>query len=278
MRNNAVTQARAAIRLAGADLAPGGTSRMVCPFCNGGRSRDVSFYVTRSDDGTGALYVCHRASCGKRGRLAIDGRSLGTVTDIRRVPSREPWQGSLQRELSPYWQAKYDAACLGEYKMLPHQVGLFGNADWPEEIVWVLRDTNGLRLGVQTRRDAPGRKIVKSHKETEKALYSAFAGKASLGTWLVEDCLSAAAISSWGRKSVALLGTYLHDDVRADITFSDTHGYIVALDPGAEKDAALVRERLVCYTTRPVHVLYMPKDFKNMNEKEQFATLVRGRL
>lgn len=252
---------------------------MVCPFCNGGRAKDVAFYVTRTDDGTGVLYVCHRASCGKRGRLMLDARHTGRITDIRVVPSREPWRGSLQRGLSPYWQAKYDAACLGELKRASYEVGLFANADWPDEIVWVLRDVYSQRIGIQTRcDDAPGRKIVKSHKETEKSLYAFFGGRGSLGTWIVEDCLSAAAVASHGRRAVALLGTYLHDDVRADITFSDSSGYIVALDPGAEKDANLVRERLACYTTRPIHVLYLPKDIKNMTESEQFATMVRGKL
>jgi hypothetical protein len=277
MRDTRTTQARAAIRLAGADLAPGATARTRCPFCDGGRNRDEAFYVTRSDDASYVLYVCHRASCGKRGRLSLSGYTP-QVRDIRKVPSLEPWRGSLQRGLSDYWQAKYDSACLGEFKRAPHEVGLFGNADWTDECVWVLRDVNALRLGVQTRRDVPGRKIVKSHKETDKALYSYFPGKSDHGTWLVEDCLSAAALSSWGRRAVALLGTFLHDDVRAEITYSNTPGYIVALDPGAERDAAIVKQRLACYTTRPVHVLYLPKDFKNMNEKEQFAMLVRGRL
>jgi len=275
MKNPKITQARAAIRLAASELPDGDTARVSCPFCGGGRSKDEAFYITRLNHY--ALYVCHRATCGKRGRLAL-GDYVSTVDDIRKVPIPKPWTGALRRDLSAYWQGKYDQACLGEFKRPAYQIGLYANADWPDETVWLLHNRNGQRIGVQTRRDGPGRKVVRSHKETPASLYNYFGSNSDHGTWIVEDCLSAAALNSWGRRAVALLGTFLHDDVRADITYSPTSGFIVALDPGAERDAGIVKQRLSCYTTRPVHVLYMPKDFKNMNEQEQFATLVRGRI
>jgi hypothetical protein len=280
MRDTNITQARADIRATGADLAPGNTRRLRCPFCLGGRSHDESFYVTRTDDGGGVLYVCHRASCGKRGRLSLGG-GLAPVQSITRVPLPGRWEGSLCPLRLPSYRKLYYEACCGPFLKTPSANGLFTVADDPEETVWILHDLYRQRIGVQTRKMLNGRKIVRSHKETATSLYNFFPGEGEFNQphrpmWIVEDCLSAAAISSYGLPAVALLGTFLHKDVRDSITVCPVPAYVVALDPGAEKQAALVKSSLECYTTRPCFVLYMDKDFKNMTPQEQQQTLIRG--
>lgn len=274
MKDLRITQARAAIRLAATELAEDDTARITCPFCGGGRSKDAAFYVTRT--GGSVLYVCHRASCGKRGRLSLAGYVQNSTA--RKVAVHQPWTGRLTRVLPPAWEARAASAICGpDRRETPYYYGLYGNADDTQSVVWLLRDVYDRRIGVQTRTEKYGRKIVLSHKEGAKSLHSYFQGSDSL--WIVEDCLSAAAVSAWGPRAVALLGTYLHDDVRDDITRFPTSGYIVALDPGAEKAAALVKSRLSCYTTRPVHVLYIQKDIKDMTYDEQRATILeRGRI
>ena len=273
---NSTAQARAATRAIGADLLPGITSRVVCPFCSGGRTQEASFYVTRTDDGGSLLYVCHRASCAKRGRLSLGG-SLNPIDSILQIPVPAVWDGDLSPTLPDKWRSLYDQAVCGPRARSAADNGLYGSAEHPDGIVWFLRDHIGQRIGVQTRRDTGGRKIVRSYKETPHTLFNYFPGNGD-SVWLVEDSLSAAAISAWGPRAVALLGTYLAHDVRDAVTSMMTKGFIVALDPGAEAAAALVKERLVCYTARPVHVLYMPKDFKNMTHKEQKHTITRGSL
>lgn len=42
---------------------------LVCPFCDGGRDRERCFSITRAEDGA-ILYLCHRGSCNKRGRVS----------------------------------------------------------------------------------------------------------------------------------------------------------------------------------------------------------------
>lgn len=54
------------IAMAGAALDEGETVRdVVCPFCLGGQSKEKAFALTR--EGNIFKYICHRASCGKKG-------------------------------------------------------------------------------------------------------------------------------------------------------------------------------------------------------------------
>jgi hypothetical protein len=57
----------AAIKAEGAGLGDGVTSSVVCPFCSGGKTKEVSFSLTR--EGMNLLYLCHRATCGRKGRV-----------------------------------------------------------------------------------------------------------------------------------------------------------------------------------------------------------------
>lgn len=44
-------------------LQPGHSEQVVCPRCQGGRTREKSLTVTIDDDGQGAVWVCHRGKC-----------------------------------------------------------------------------------------------------------------------------------------------------------------------------------------------------------------------
>ena len=257
--------ARTVIAAAASRLDAGETCALTCPFCNGGRTAEVSLYVTRQPDGA-APYICHRASCGERGVVSLSPQAAIAA----RKTSRGPWEGSLSRELSPYWRERFDRAVVGDDKREPHYYGLHALENDPDTAAWVLRDIYGQRLGISLRSDSQGKRI-RSHKETDKSLYHYLPGTG--GTWVVEDALSAAAVCAHGRRAVALLGTVLHDDVREDITAHEPMGFIVALDPGAEKQAAQIGNRLRSYTTRPVHVLYNTKDIKDMTLDEQVALI-----
>lgn len=52
----------------------------VCPFCNGGRTREATLSIRRVGPLT-TLYVCHRASCGRKGRIgpSVAFHDLGSV-------------------------------------------------------------------------------------------------------------------------------------------------------------------------------------------------------
>ena len=50
----------------------------ICPKCGGGRNKDRSFSVTKSDDGH-ILYLCHRATCGYSGRIRTNVATTPTA-------------------------------------------------------------------------------------------------------------------------------------------------------------------------------------------------------
>jgi twinkle protein len=56
-------------------MRPGATSHVLCPKCEGGRSREISLSVTVDAEGDGCTWVCHRATCGWK-----DGRKVGSTS------------------------------------------------------------------------------------------------------------------------------------------------------------------------------------------------------
>lgn len=63
--------------------AGGSSQRQRCPRCEGGRSKELCLSVTIDDDGQGAVWTCHRGTCGWTGGLSV--REPGE----RRPPPRE---------------------------------------------------------------------------------------------------------------------------------------------------------------------------------------------
>lgn len=74
--NNAFIQ----LRHFAATLGNGLTERTDCPWCGGGESHEPAFAVTRTSEAE-AVYKCHRASCGRAGRLAVWGFQLRQISD-----------------------------------------------------------------------------------------------------------------------------------------------------------------------------------------------------
>ena len=67
-------------------MAPGSSHKVICPKCEGGRTREVSLSVQIDDDGQGATWNCKRGSCGWTG----GGKVRGAERTERRVePERK---------------------------------------------------------------------------------------------------------------------------------------------------------------------------------------------
>ena len=85
-----------------------GTSRSVCPKCNGGSNQEQCLAVTIPDDGTAAVWLCHRGKCGWKGStwrgsgIAVGQHTNGALrvqkTVRRLVPKKEHTQESLRLE------------------------------------------------------------------------------------------------------------------------------------------------------------------------------------
>lgn len=84
----------------------GANEHLICPKCEGGRTREKSLSVTVDQDGSGATWVCHRGQCGW-----TDGARIGAEapqrrqTTIRRPPTHTPAQTAHR----PVWLYEYFA-------------------------------------------------------------------------------------------------------------------------------------------------------------------------
>lgn len=81
----------AGISLRSVKLEPGRTSKLICPKCSGGKTREVSLSVTIDNDGEGGRWLCQRGSCGWKGggrvrREGVPRRSAAPREEIVRKP------------------------------------------------------------------------------------------------------------------------------------------------------------------------------------------------
>lgn len=209
-------------------VARGTTYSGICPVCDGGRTRERSFSVTRNLDGYFA-WKCHRASCGYRGQEAAFGAATSertttheylSYTDELRLPTLEDEWGFKLGFQTGEVEVERFAARRG-YRVV---------ASHPELLAVELRSLSGELRGYQLR--TPDKRI-RTIRQADGPLY--YTGIASGRTaWIVEDPISAAMIAEAGAIAIALLGTNLSDELLREI---DEHPLIehlvVYLDPDA---------------------------------------------
>lgn len=80
-------------------LTPNTDQKLVCPRCNGGRTREACLSLHIDEDGRGATWQCFRAGCGwtegvreagSRGGSGGDGKAAGTPSKRRETPPPVP--------------------------------------------------------------------------------------------------------------------------------------------------------------------------------------------
>ena len=59
-------------RIALRQYTPGRHVRGLCPACQGGSTRELSFDVDITADGQSALWNCHRGTCGFSGKVDVE--------------------------------------------------------------------------------------------------------------------------------------------------------------------------------------------------------------
>jgi len=84
----------------------GANEHLICPRCEGGRTREKSLSVTVDQDGSGATWVCHRGQCGW-----TDGARIGVEPPPRRQATirRPPTHTPAQTAHRPDWLYEYFA-------------------------------------------------------------------------------------------------------------------------------------------------------------------------
>jgi len=233
-----VSRLNATVRDLARDLPVGGSrSGLVCPKCGGGQSGEPSFSVTVGPEGI--WYKCHRASCGLGGLRS--GLEPGRPTDPAPFEPR-PYPHNLATPPDGHWiwpKLGIEAGSLASARL-----GVYTRFADPDEIVWEVRDFDLKPRGHISR--AYSSKFIRSWR-TEPGPWMGFFRGLCPRLWIVEDMVSAAKISLAGFPALALLGTHLSPEGRAELG-----AYLrrlnapvvrVALDPdAAAKGSALARD------------------------------------
>lgn len=255
----------------GAKLKRGQTSKkLVCPWCNGGLSKDISFFVTRSENDK-LLYICHRAKCGKKG--VIDP-SIHTSISVKNIEPSEkfvpkPYTKRLERLRDSdfgYLWAKYgipyEYADMAQWLRPSEEPG-----DHPLMLP-VFGPTGVIRGAVLRNKLKDGSKVSLTFKVMDEPWLCWYMNRLYTDDILiVEDQISACKAASWVT-ACALLGTGLNDDKIYEIISQQRSGNVwLALDKDAlGKSLKLLRRwRLVCPELK---ILYIPKDIKDMTNVE----------
>jgi hypothetical protein len=249
---------------------PNGTSEngLLCPFCNGGKHNERALSVSRRDDGV-ALFLCHRASCSKGGRVA----SGGSV----QVNDAEPAKPSFTPRV---YSGESRSLQLPELRELEQRYGLFV-PDWKRVNAFI--DIESGRLGIPipgayhaNRRGVELRTLFPdpSKPKEPKTLHFRELDEQWLGWFtsdsggmpivLVEDVISAIKVSRHFI-AVSLMGTNIsYDDIIEVSKFSDN--IVLCLDRDATEKAFGYQKRFK-YLAPHLRVVPLQRDLKYESEE-----------
>jgi hypothetical protein len=241
------------------DLGIGVTNpNVICPFCNGGDSRDKSFSVRRYD--TVIYYQCYRAKCGEKGIIPTVINGFVPESKPRKI---RKYYGNMippTREQMGYIQELWG--------LLP--VELSSNRvtvdDESGDLVFPLFTIEGYDAGHMLRR-MDGRKPKTLTFWSEDVPNCHFPRREALTSscFVVEDIPSAIRASRY-MSSCALLGTHLSEDIVATLA-RNFHTIYLALDNDATKKA-IGYKRKYSLSFGNFIVVPLSKDVKNMKEIE----------
>lgn len=248
-----------AARMIGMNLAPGTTAQnAICPVCEGGRSKERSFSVTRQRDGR-LSFNCFRASC------TVNGGHLDDYGNAAALPTQKLGK---EYKLRPYTGEKYPL-CFEDLQFFEERfniyehvadkhISLTEHGDYLFDVIGQDYALNGyvIRRPVWSGEPQPPREgkgygvkaLTMMHAEAEPiAFYRGFdynwGGSRlrhqmdhSTPLVIVEDQVSAMRLLSSGYKAVALLGTTLNLSRVREIQ-RESKRVILALDEDATAKA-----------------------------------------
>lgn len=229
---------RADIAREATTIAVGSTASVECPKCTGGNTGERSMSLTRAANG--AMFLCHRASCGFRGFVGMDGG--GTSRDMPRKKKARPYTGTAYA-LDDYEALKlaslYKGFSLNSFSVRMALATVCTNG--AEVLVFPCYGFNGELLGHVTR--TPD-KAIKTYRATDnRDMYAVYRPTTKIDSGvlvIVEDCISAMCCASHGYTGIALLGTHLTPEVRDAIKAQAFTAVVARLDPDANSKALAI--------------------------------------
>lgn len=252
------------------------TSR-TCPFCGGGRNGDRGFSITRTDEAT-VLYICHRATCHRSGRVAAWGHRLPLLdTSQEDRPKDKPFTPRVYTGDTGELDSEWLSEILGRYGLEPTEAA---RAMWRVGgddglLVCPVLSPTGIRRGVETRRSktrpgSGGGAKTGTYKELDEPWMGWYRGIRADPVVIVEDLVSALKVSRW-YQAVSLMGSHVGLDHVQEI-LGVTENAVLALDRDAtDRAIEYIQEwRLLIPNFRMVH---LSKDLKYQSD-EEILTLI----
>lgn len=260
------------VKLAALSIPDGGRSEhLVCPLCEGGRTHERSFIVSR---GAGAIfYRCYRASCGVRGKVgSVHSEAMAKESPAKRAAN------PYRRATIPLPSDVRDWLC-DRFHLLPSAIEQEGWA-WNEEtqrVIQPIRNMDRVVIGHNARYWKELDTLLLARQSSKSITYwnngeepwrhSAPLPRSGSGTVvLVEDIPSAIRLAYSGYDSIALLGV---SAVIGDINRYDQG--IICLDADATTTAIRLGQSLRDGRVG-TRVVPLPCDVKDMSE-QQFEEL-----
>lgn len=272
------------VKLLGADLDVDDRSEhMICPACNGGRSSERTFIITRTDHGL--LFKCHRASCTAYGFVRSIGSELVKGTRPRnRRPKAKPYTRDTV-PLPPEQQGWLSTQFHISLQMLELE-GWKWN-DETQRVIIPIRDIrmaelghnarywpelDGLRLG------NVGPKSITYWNDLDCVKYHMPIREQRGDTLtLVEDQPSAVRLAQ-DTDALALLGTHVTNQLAATIQSMRYSRIVLVLDNDATLKALKIKQQLGLFFNRFDVVPLEGPDIKDMtvDEYNRFLEVAYG--
>ncbi len=232
----------------------------LCPTCKGGDARERTLSVSRRD--ASLVWICHRDSCGFKGREGSTYSGAGLVSgpvNVRGVWGRQIDAQSLAVP-EAVRQTLEDRYRITARHIQAHELGWDADS---QRLVIPVKDFLGNRLGVTLR--ALDKRTPKSLTHTEQGAVSWHVNHTVGGVIIVEDQLSAIRASDY-LSSVALLGTNLSEDTAYGIRRAKRSPVYLALDADAWRTT--IRHTVEHRATLAIRPLRVSKDLKDHSDEE----------
>ena len=239
-------------------------SGLLCPFCSGGDKKEKTFSMKRTE--SSVSYICHRASCGKRGNMQLIGpapeKEESAKTELHKF-SKAKLSPILPNSIVQLLVEKYHYSTLDIARL---------SAEWCEDMDRIfipIFSYNNINVGGVFRSmsgEIP--KAYTYHFNLNYPSISFYNNHVSVykNIIIVEDQLSACRAANTAT-AVALHGTNLNLLAAREICHRNPNHVVICLDGDAFNKGLQLQEKWGGLSNRCT-IVKPPKDLKDMPRLE----------
>lgn len=268
------------------DLEVGQDARAVCPYCDGGSTRERSLSVTRSTPHMGK-YMCFRASCDLgSGSVMLVTDPSGKTVFYAKSKKATTTQNQYRLVTLPLWKSL--ARMLFKRYRVEDEYLVYGNvrATRDGRVAFTIFSPKRRRRGYVIRKYKDHYRGQRDYASVPKAL-NYYINESTIGiSWyfkerhkrkqtdtliVVEDIVSALRVCKFV-DCCAILGTVMEPKRQKEIKAQRYKKVVIALDADANRRSAAIKKQTENYLPE-LQVKFLDKDFKDMSDEEIVNTL-----